>query len=147
MDSVVLSTLLYSAAGAAAYGLVGLALLAAGYWVIDLLTPGKLHHLIWVERNHGAVLVLGASILAMALIVRAAILASASILWLGLVTTLIYGLIGLLLMAVSFFLMDLLAPGKLGELIVDNDHKMHPAVWVTAATHLAVGLVVAAAIA
>ncbi|MDO5617822.1 DUF350 domain-containing protein [Kocuria sp.] len=146
MDSVVLSTMLYSAAAAASYGLVGLLLLALGYWLIDLLTPGKLHQLIWADRNRGAVLVLGASILAMALIIRAAILGSASVLWLGLITTLIYGLIGLLLMAVSFFLMDLLAPGKLGELIVDGEQKMHPAVWITATTHLAVGLVVAAAI-
>lgn len=147
MDSLVLSTLLYSAAAAASYGLVGLILLALGYWVIDLLTPGKLHQLVWADRNRGAVLMLGSSILAMAWIIRAAILGSASVLWLGLVTTLIYGLIGLLLMAVSFFLMDLLAPGKLGELIVDDDHTMHPAVWVTAATHIAVGIVVAAAIA
>ncbi|MDO4255330.1 MAG: DUF350 domain-containing protein [Kocuria sp.] len=147
MDSVVLGTVLYSAAAAACYGLVGLVLLTLGYWVIDLLTPGKLHQLIWVDRNRGAVLVLAASVLAMALIIRAAIEASASVLWLGLMTTLLYGVIGLLLMAVSFFLMDLVAPGKLGDLIVDDDDHMHPAVWITAATHLSVGLVVAAAIA
>lgn len=147
MDSAVLGSLLYSAAAAASYGLVGLVLLAMGYVIIDLLTPGKLHELVWTQRNRGAVLVLGSSILAMGWIVRAAILSSASVLWLGLVSTLVYGVIGLVLMAVSFFLMDLLAPGKLGALIVDDDDRLHPAVWITAATHVAVGLVVAAAIA
>lgn len=147
MDSSVISTLLYSAASVVCYGFVGLVLLALGYWLIDLLTPGKLHQLVWVERNGGAVVVLASSVVAMSLIIRASMMGAASVLWLGLVSTLVYGIIGLLLMAVSFFLMDLLAPGKLGQLITDDAQRMHPAVWVTAATHVAVGVMVATAIA
>lgn len=136
--------LIYETGAAAAYGVVGLVLMALGYLVVDVLTPGKLHSLIWTDRNRGSVVVLSSSVLAMALVVRQAILASEEGLVAGLVSTALYGLVGLALMAVSFLILDAVTPGKLGELVTAPE--LHPAVWVTAAVHVSVGLVVAAAI-
>jgi uncharacterized membrane protein YjfL (UPF0719 family) len=136
--------LMYETGAAAAYGVVGLVLMALGYLVVDVLTPGKLHDLIWTDRNRGSVVVLSSSVLAMALVVRQAILASEEGLVAGLVSTALYGLVGLALMAVSFLILDAVTPGKLGELVTAPE--LHPAVWVTAAVHVSVGLVVAAAI-
>lgn len=135
---------MYETGAAAAYGVVGLVLMALGYLVVDVLTPGKLHSLIWTDRNRGSVVVLSSSVLAMALVVRQAILASEDGLVAGLVSTALYGLVGLALMAVSFLVLDAVTPGKLGELVTAPE--LHPAVWVTAAVHVSVGLVVAAAI-
>lgn len=135
---------MYETGAAAAYGVVGLVLMALGYLVVDVLTPGKLHDLIWTDRNRGSVVVLSSSVLAMALVVRQAILASEEGLVAGLVSTALYGLVGLALMAVSFLILDAVTPGKLGELVTAPE--LHPAVWVTAAVHVSVGLVVAAAI-
>lgn len=139
-----MDTVIYETGAAAAYGLVGLVLMALGYLVVDLLTPGKLHSLIWTDRNRGSVVVLSSSVLAMALVVRQAILASEDGLVAGLVSTALYGLVGLALMAASFLVLDAVTPGRLGELVTDAE--LHPAVWVTAAVHVSVGLVVAAAI-
>ncbi|WTE91122.1 DUF350 domain-containing protein [Streptomyces sp. NBC_01614] len=55
------------------------------------------------------------------------------------------GVLGLLLMAVAFLVLDLVTPGKLGAIVVDPEP--HPAVWVSAACNLAVAAIVAASIA
>src|SRR3546814_18901214 len=47
-----------------AFGAAGLVLLALGYWLVDLMTPGHLGRLIFVERNRDASLVLASSLLA-----------------------------------------------------------------------------------
>lgn len=129
-----------------AYGLVGIVLMAIGYGAIDLLTPGKLGDLVYVHRNRNAAILVSSGTLAVGLIATTAILTSESQLGLGigLGTTLGYGLLGIVLLSLSFLVVDVLTPGKLGAIVVD-DHP-HPAVYVSAATHLAVGAVVSAAI-
>src|SRR3546814_5426364 len=47
-----------------AFGAAGLVLLALGYWLVDLMTPGHLGRLIFVERNRDASLVQASSLLA-----------------------------------------------------------------------------------
>lgn len=128
-----------------AYGLVGIVLLALGYLVVDLLTPGKLGDLIYKERNNNAAIVVASGTLAMGMIVTTAILTSADNFTRGLLDAAGYGVLGLVLLAISFVVVDLLTPGKLGEIVCDK--APHPAVWITAATHLAMGAVVAASIA
>lgn len=81
---------------------------------------------------------------AVAIIVTTAILTSEDGLALGLLSTALYGVLGILVMAVAFVLLDLATPGRLGALLVDE--APHPAVWVTAAVNLAVGAITAAAI-
>lgn len=129
---------------ALAYGGVGIALLALGYLLVDLVTPGNLRRQIWEQRNRNAALVLVSGLAAVAIIVTTAILTSEDGLALGLLSTALYGVLGILVMAVAFVLLDLATPGRLGALLVDE--APHPAVWVTAAVNLAVGAITAAAI-
>jgi uncharacterized membrane protein YjfL (UPF0719 family) len=127
-----------------AYGVVGVALMAVGYVLVDVTTPGKLHELIWSERNRNAALLLASNLAGVGIIVVAAIAASADDFALGLVGAAAYGILGLVIMAASFLLLDMATPGKLGELLVDPEP--HPAVWVSAVVHLATGAIIAAAI-
>ncbi|GAB3187913.1 uncharacterized protein DUF350 [Micromonospora palomenae] len=127
-----------------AYGVVGVVLMAVGYVLVDVATPGKLHELIWTERNRNAALLLASNLAGVGVIVVAAIAASADDFVLGLVGAAAYGLLGLVIMAGAFLLLDAATPGRLGELLVDPEP--HPAVWVSAVVHLATGAIIAAAI-
>ncbi|MFF4344700.1 DUF350 domain-containing protein [Kitasatospora sp. NPDC001540] len=136
--------ILHQLGHAAAYGAVGLVLLLLGVLLVDALTPGRLGHQIWVERNRNAAVVLSSALLAIGAIVFTAVMSTYQEFVKGLVAAAVFGLFGLLLMAVSFWLLDLVTPGRLGELLVDPEP--HPAVWVTASTNLAVAAIVSAAI-
>lgn len=127
-----------------AFGVVGVVLLALGYVLIDLLTPGKLGKQVFVEHNRDAAFVLASAFGAVGMIVATAIWTSGSDLALGLLGTFLYGIIGLVLLGVAYLVIDLLTPGSLGELLTDD--KQDPAVWVTVAANLAVGLIVAASL-
>ncbi|PYC73436.1 DUF350 domain-containing protein [Micromonospora arborensis] len=127
-----------------AFGVVGVVLMGVGYGLVDLTTPGKLHELIWTERNRNAALLLASNLLGVGTIVVAAIVASDDDLALGLVGAAAYGIVGLVIMAAAFLLLDAVTPGRLGELLVDPEP--HPAVWVSAVVHLATGAIIAAAI-
>ncbi|WKU03097.1 DUF350 domain-containing protein [Micromonospora sp. HUAS LYJ1] len=127
-----------------AYGVVGVVLMAVGYVLVDVATPGKLHELIWTERNRNAALLLTSNLAGVGTIVVAAIAASEDDFLLGLVGAAAYGIVGLVIMALAFVLLDALTPGKLGTLLVDP--QPHPAVWVSAVVHLATGAIIAAAI-
>ncbi|MGK5742046.1 DUF350 domain-containing protein [Micromonospora sp. URMC 103] len=140
-----LEDLLGGAGRSIVFGIVGVGLLAAGFLLVDLLTPGKLRELIWVQRNHNAGLLLAANQLGIAAIVFTAILTSYSDFGKGLASTVIFGLVGLAVMALAFFVLDLLTPGRLGEVICAEDP--HPAARVSAATHFGAALIVCASIA
>ncbi|WP_025618268.1 DUF350 domain-containing protein [Salinispora cortesiana] len=127
-----------------AYGVVGIALMGVGYSLVDLATPGRLNQLIWNERNRNAALLLTSNVLSVGTIVVAAIIASEDNFLVGLTGATLYGFLGLVIMAAAFLLLDLATPGRLGEILVDPEP--HPAVWVTAAVHLAAGAIIAAAI-
>ncbi|EEP72676.1 hypothetical protein MCAG_03003 [Micromonospora sp. ATCC 39149] len=127
-----------------AYGMVGVVLMGVGYGLVDVATPGKLHELIWTERNRNAALLLSSNLLGVGTIVVAAILASEDDFVIGLVGAAAYGIVGLVIMAAAFLLLDAVTPGRLGELLVDPEP--HPAVWVSAVVHLATGAIIAAAI-
>ncbi|WP_067970516.1 DUF350 domain-containing protein [Nocardiopsis trehalosi] len=137
-------TLLIDIGSCLAYGIVGTLLMALGYAVVDLLTPGRLHDLIWTERNRNASLIVSANTLGIAVVVFSAIMASEDGLLLGLLSTAGYGLVGLVLMALAFLILDALTPGRLGSVVAETE--LHPAAWVNASAHVAVALVVAAAI-
>ncbi|MFG1949816.1 DUF350 domain-containing protein [Micromonospora sp. NPDC048830] len=127
-----------------AYGVVGVVLMAIGYVLVDVATPGKLHELIWTERNRNAALLLASNLAGVGTIVVAAIAASADDFVPGLVGAAAYGILGLVVMAAAFVLLDVATPGRLGEILVDPEP--HPAVWVSAVVHLATGAIIAAAI-
>ena len=57
----------------------------------------------------------------------------------------VFGLIGIGIMALGFVMVDLLTPGKLGEVICTPDR--HPGATVSAASHFGAALIVCACIA
>jgi uncharacterized membrane protein YjfL (UPF0719 family) len=129
---------------AATYGLVGLVLMAVGFVLVDVLTPGNLREQIWVHRNRNAAILLASNVLGVGIIVATAIAASQGDWAEGLLSTAAYGILGLVLMGLSFVVLDLFTPGKLGELMVQEEP--HPAVYVSGASHIAVSAIVAVAI-
>lgn len=131
-------------AAAAAYSAVGVLLMAIGYVLVDLATPGRLRELIWVERNRNAAVLLGSGLLGVGIIVTAAIVSSEDDLARGLASTAGYGLLGLVVMAAAFVLLDLATPGRLGDILADP--RPHPAAWISAAVHLSTSAIIAAAI-
>jgi uncharacterized membrane protein YjfL (UPF0719 family) len=130
--------------GTLAYAGVGLTLLTIGYAVLDLITPGNLRHLVFQERNVNAAVVAGANSIALTTIIVTAILASDDLIRVGLVQTVVYGLIGIALQAVAFKIIDLVTPGHLGHIVTDA--RPDPASGVVAVFALAMGAVLAAAI-
>ena len=127
-----------------AYGALGLVLLALGYGAIDLLTPGRLSDLIYRERNWNAAAVVASGLVAIATINVTAIITSHDDLDKGLAYAGTFGLVGIVLLAISFVVVDRFTPGELGEIVCSAER--HPAVVVTVANHVAVGAIVAAAI-
>ena len=113
--------------------------------LVDLLTPGKLRDLIWVERNANAALLLAANQLGIAGDRVHRDLHQLRRFGQGLASTVIFGLIGMAIMALAFLVLDLLTPGKLGEVICSAEP--HPAARVSAATHFGAALIVCACIA
>ncbi|QUG99827.1 DUF350 domain-containing protein [Saccharopolyspora erythraea] len=139
-----LQELLSGLLAAVAYGVIGVLMMALGYVLVDLATPGKLRDLIWVQRNPNAALLLVSGLSGVGVILTTAIAASADDLVAGLVGTLAYGLLGLVLMSLSFLLIDALTPGKLGDELASPN--MHPGTWVSAVAHVVISVLIAAAI-
>lgn len=127
-----------------AFALVGLALLVLGYFAIDLMTPGKLGRLVFTERNRDAAYMLASGLGAIGMIVAMAIWTSEGGFLASLAATVAYGLLGIVLLVVSYFVLDWVTPGSLGEILTDEHHD--PAVWVKVATQLSLGLIVVAAL-
>lgn len=132
-----------------AYGAVGIALMALGYLVVEVTTPGRLGKQIWTEGNRGAALLLAAKLLGIGAIVTTAIVTSDSDLSEGLIDTAVFGACGIVLMIVAYFLLDVTTPGKLGATLVNAEgagSAIHPAGWVVAAADLGVAAIVAGAV-
>lgn len=127
-----------------AYGALGLVLLILGYGAIDLLTPGRLTDLIYRDRNWNAAAIVASGLIAISTILVTAILTSHDDLDKGLAYAGSFGALGIILLVISFLVVDRLTPGDLGEIVCDTER--HAAVVVTVANHIAVGAIVAAAI-
>nr|WP_207631093.1 DUF350 domain-containing protein [Actinopolyspora sp. BKK2] len=141
---MVFQQLISGLSAAIAYGVIGAVLMALGYVLVDLATPGKLRDLIWVHRNANAAILLVSGLLGVGIILTTAIAASSDQLVLGLVGTLSYGVLGLILMGLSFLLIDALTPGKLGDEL--STPTIHPGTWVSAGAHVVIATIIAAAI-
>lgn len=124
---------------------VGIALLILAAVVVDLLTPGRL--VTHVVNSYSSALVLAAALIGQGLVIFTAIWTNAeagfgdALLW-----TLAFGLLGVVLTAVAFLVVDLLTPGKLGDILAQPG-PVQPVALVTASAHLAVAGIVIASIA
>ena len=131
---------------AAAYALLGVVLLVIGFVALDVLTPGKLASHIWMERSVNAGIVLAAGFLAQGLIVFSAIwFYGAAGFGLAFISTAVFGLLGVLMQALAFLLIELATPHRMGEVVTMV--SFHPASLVIAAAQIAVSLAVVASLA
>lgn len=129
---------------AAVWGVMAIVLLALGYGMVDLLTPGRLGQLIYAEHNVNAAVVLASGLVAIGTIVTTSILTSLNGFLPGVVSAFVYGVLGIALLGASFLVADRLTPGDLGAIVTDA--SPNPAAWVVAANHVALGAILAAAI-
>ena len=130
---------------AVAYTGVGLALLALGFLALDMLTPGHLGRHIYEHRSINAALVLAAGFLGQGMVIFATIWTNAtSGFGTALLYTVVFGVLGVVLQAVAFLVLDLLTPGKLGAHLMDS--QFHPASLVSGAAQLAVAAIIVASI-
>lgn len=125
-----------------AYSGVGLAVLVAGFFVIDALTPGKLGTLV-MDGNPNASILAATTLVSLGLILWFAIYFTGAG-WYGLDEALVFGAVGVGAQAIGFVVLDALTPGKLG--VICEEPRLHPAALVSAAVQIAVALVVCASL-
>ncbi|MBV8789739.1 MAG: DUF350 domain-containing protein [Mycobacterium sp.] len=126
------------------YFVIGMAVLIVGFFMVDVLTPGKLRQLVFVDRRPNAVVITCAMYIALATVIISAIVNSYSQLGQGLVGVAIYGLMGVILLGVALLTLHLVIPGDFHEHI--DEPELHPASFAVALMLLAVGGVTAAAV-
>ncbi|MCZ2804290.1 MULTISPECIES: DUF350 domain-containing protein [unclassified Modestobacter] len=130
---------------AVAYTGVGIMLLVVGALALDLLTPGHLARHIYEERSVNAGIALAAGFLGQGAIAFTTIWTNAtSGFGRALLYTVVFGLLGVLLQALAFLLLDLLTPGRLGQHLTEV--AFHPASLVSAGATLAVSAIIVASI-
>jgi uncharacterized membrane protein YjfL (UPF0719 family) len=110
-----------------------------------MLTPGHLGRQLADDRNRNAGVIVASGLLAIGIIVTSAIAAAEGSLLRGLGQAAAYGVIGIVLLAIAYGVIDLMTPGRLGDSVMGEEGH-EPLVYVTAAALLSVGAVVAAAI-
>jgi uncharacterized membrane protein YjfL (UPF0719 family) len=125
-----------------AYTGVGLGVLVAGFYVLDLLTPGKLGEEV-MNGNPGAALLSFTTLVSLGLVLWFAIFFTGAG-WSGLDDALVFGAVGVGAQAAGYFILDLLIPGKLAQHCFAP--TLHPAAWVMGGIQIAVALVVSASL-
>jgi uncharacterized membrane protein YjfL (UPF0719 family) len=126
------------------YFLVGMAVLVVGFVMVDVLTPGKLRRMVFIDRRPNAVVLACAMYVALAAVIVSAIANSYSQLGQGLVGVAVYGLLGVVLQGIALLALHFVIPGNFHEHV--DEPQLHPAAFATAVMMLAVGGVTAAAL-
>jgi uncharacterized membrane protein YjfL (UPF0719 family) len=126
------------------YFLVGMAVLVVGFYMVDVLTPGKLRQMVFVDRRPNAVVIACAMYIALTSVIISAIANSYSQLGQGLVGVAVYGLMGVVLLGIALLTLHLVIPGDFHEHV--DEPELHPASFAVALMLLAVGGVTAAAV-
>ncbi|WP_182347416.1 DUF350 domain-containing protein [Tomitella gaofuii] len=138
------SSLAQNAVAIVLYFAVGVAIMGLGFVLVDVLTPGNLRKQVFQEHRPNAVAVAVGMHLALAIVVASSIFASSLGLAQGLVDTIVYGVIGVLLQVATLIVLEVAAPGRARDLI--KSPTLHPSAIAVAVTLFAVGIVNAAAI-
>jgi len=125
------------------YAIVGVVLVLLGFYAVDITTPGKLNELVKAGAPN-AVAVTAAGMVSMAFIVVIAIYSSGGRLAEGLLSSLIYGLLGIVVQVAGVRVLEYATGIDIGVVLRSEDYT--PAATVVCAAHVALGLVVAVAI-
>jgi len=126
------------------YAALGVILLIIGFYVLDLVTPGRLGKIIKEGRNPNATLLAGSGLAAVGLIVAASIWSSGGALQEGLLATLVFGLVGIAVQTVAMLAFDKVVGISVRALVMEPD--LQPGARLLAITHLAIGLITAVAV-
>jgi uncharacterized membrane protein YjfL (UPF0719 family) len=121
---------------------VSLAIMVAGFMVVDVLTPGQLRT--QVSENLNAALLVAGKLVAVGIIVGGAVFTAPDALDEGLLDAALYGLTGIVASTIVFLLLDLALPVKLRELV--QEAEFDPAAVVAMGSEIAVALVIAASL-
>ena len=127
-----------------AYCGVGLAMMLLGFILVDVLTPGKLRDLIWIERNYNAAVLVATGFVAQGIVVLAAVYASSDDFGDGLISTIVYSVVGLVVSTLAFVVVDALTPNSMRRDVVHVEP--HPAAWVIGTLRIVVSGIIALAI-
>ncbi|MFP5021098.1 DUF350 domain-containing protein [Pseudonocardia phyllosphaerae] len=125
------------------YAVIGTLMMLVGFWAIDLTTPGKLPQLVRAGLPN-AVVITAAGMLSMAFIIVLAIWSSSGSLLQGVVSSLVFGLVGIVAQVGAVRLLEWVTGIEIGDVIQDTEPR--PAAKVVAAVHVALGLIVAVAV-
>jgi Domain of Unknown Function (DUF350) len=125
------------------YSVVGLALMTVGFFAIDLTTPGHLRQLVRTGKPN-AIVITSAGMISMAIIVVLAVYSSAGRISEGLISSLVFGLVGIAAQIISVRVIEKVAGVDIGAVLQAD--KLVPEAMLVAAAHFALGLVVAFAI-
>ncbi len=126
------------------YLAIAVILLAVGFHILDMFSHRQLGDLILTQRNRNASRVAAAATISLSIVVATAVITTSNDFLVGLVSTAIFGAVGVIMQTAVYGLFDLLTPGNVSDVVDDPDD--HPGSWVLAATLLASGIIVAACI-
>lgn len=127
---------------ALAYSGVGIAILVAGYFVVDVLTPGHLGRQV-AEGNPNAAILVSATLVSLGLIEYFAIYFTGAG-WDGLVDALVFGILGVVVQAVGFLVLAAISPGHFAATVMSE--RFHPVSAVAASAQVGVALIVCASL-
>jgi uncharacterized membrane protein YjfL (UPF0719 family) len=144
IGNVDLNPILKGVVASILYFLVGMAVLVVGFYMVDVLTPGKLRQLVFVDRRPNAVVIACAMYIALSTVIISAITNSYSQLGQGLLGVAVYGFMGVVLLGIALLTLHLVIPGNFHDHV--DEPELHPASFAVALMLLAVGGVTAAAV-
>lgn len=101
--TISLTPILHGVVATVLYFLVGAAVLVAGFLMVNLLTPGDLRRLVFIDRRPNAVVLAATMYVALAIVTIAAIYASSNQLAQGLIGVAVYGIVGVALQGVALW--------------------------------------------
>lgn len=127
-----------------AYAILGVLLLIAGFYVIDMATPGRLSKVIQTDRNPNATLLTASGLGAVGLIVAASIFSSGGVLQEGLLATLVFGVVGIAVQTLGMLLFDRVAGISVRQLV--SEPELRPGAVLLSVTHLVIGVITAVAV-
>ncbi|GAA1249162.1 DUF350 domain-containing protein [Pseudonocardia aurantiaca] len=125
------------------YAVLGVLLMLLGFYAVDLTTPGKLNRMVR-DGLPNAVVITAAGMVSMAFIVVVAIYVSSGALLEGLVASLVFGLMGIIVQVLGVRLLEWVTGIDIGSVLTAD--SVRPQAFVVSAAHLALGLVVAVSI-
>ena len=128
--------------GTLSYFVLAAVILVVGFVILDLITPGKLHELVFVHHLPNAAVITVAQQVSIGIIVVTAVLTSSDILSEGLLETAVFGVLGLVIQVVVMAVLEAVIPGRFRDLV--EDPKLSSGAVVAAVILIVVGTVNAA---